>query len=379
MAVLLDPKSNKLIIRFRVKGFDKQFYLSTGLKGNKSNRAIVDSRWELIQREISLDEFDSTLQRYKFGNKKPKLITQSNKYTLLELWNKFTRFKEQFLEQSTIHRNYGFTSRVIAALPNGSEIDIKDYLLEKYSYHTARTVIADLSRCHDWAINEKLISDNPFQKMKLPKQKKSSQEEIAAYTLEQRDLIISAFENHKKYSYYSQIIKFLFWSGCRPGEAIALRWGDISPDCTKITISKSYSNRIKRTKGTKNGKRRIFPCATGGKLQSLLLEMRSRQPKADELVFTIPTGEQLSPRILDKFWRGYRVNNYLYPGVVRELADQNLIPYLKLYSCRHTFATWAIATGSTIDKVAYWLGDDVQTVLTYYCHPVVSKSDCPDF
>ncbi|MBE9199071.1 MULTISPECIES: tyrosine-type recombinase/integrase [unclassified Nodularia (in: cyanobacteria)] len=380
MAVIVDPKSKKLIIRFRVSGYSKQFYLSTGLRNNKSNRAIVDSRWELIQREISLNEFDPTLERYRFGVKKVS-IQKETKYTLLELWNKFTDWQEQFLEQSTISHNYAFTARVTANLPDTTEaVQIRDYLLKKYSHHISRKIISDLSRCHDWAIKEQLITENPFKNLKLPKQKKSSREEIAAYTLEQRDLIISRFESHHKYSYYSQIIKFLFWTGCRPGEAFALRWSDINQSCTKITISKSYAGRINQTKGTKNGKRRIFPAVPGGKLQKLLLEMRSHQPRPEDLVFTSITGKQLSLKVLEKAWRGYTVaEKYYYPGVVRELADQKLIPYLKLYICRHTFATWAIALGASPDKVAYWLGDDVRTVLAYYCHPEVSKSDCPDF
>ncbi|MBD2388872.1 Arm DNA-binding domain-containing protein, partial [Cylindrospermum sp. FACHB-282] len=61
MAVTTDSRSNKLIIRFRVSGYSKQFYLNSGLKDSAKNRAIVDSRWEEIQREISLGIFDPTL------------------------------------------------------------------------------------------------------------------------------------------------------------------------------------------------------------------------------------------------------------------------------------------------------------------------------
>ncbi|WP_242038916.1 hypothetical protein [Anabaena lutea] len=49
------------------------------------------------------------------------------------------------------------------------------------------------------------------------------------------------------------------------------------------------------------------------------------------------------------------------------------------YSTRHTFATWAIASGITPDKVALWIGDEVATVLKHYCHPNVVEADCPDF
>ncbi|MBN3925769.1 hypothetical protein [Nostoc sp. NMS4] len=50
--------------------------------------------------------------------------------------------------------------------------------------------------------------------------------------------------------------------------------------------------------------------------------------------------------------------------------------------CGHrdsSFATWAIASGSSPEKKAYWLGDNVQTVLKYYCNPDVTKSEASDF
>jgi integrase len=377
MAVTVDPKSNKLIIRFRVTGYAKQFYLSTGLKDNKSNRVIVESRWELIQREIYLGEFDSSLERYKFGSKLPKAeITPKSENTLSELWEKFTQFNKQFLQPTTIDA-YRFTANVISGLPSEPQ-RIKDYLLDKYSYSIARKIYADLARCCRWAAQSGYMPNNPFQNP-LPKLKKSSREELAAYTLEQRDLIISAFEHHNKFSHYTNFIKFLFWTGCRPGEVFALTWGDVSPDCTKIIISKSYASKIRLTKGTKNGKRRIFPAAIGGKLQKLLLEMRPSPLKPSELIFRSAGGKQMNHKTLDKVWRGCQSQGYFYPGVVKELSVKGKVPYLKAYSARHTFATWAIATGSSPDKVAYWLGDDVATVLAYYCHPEVSKSDCPDF
>lgn len=369
-------KNNKLIIRFRVSGHPKQFYLSTGLKDNKSNRAIVDSRWELIQREISLDEFDSTLDRYKFGNKKKIKEELSTKYTLSELWDKFTDFKSQTIEQTSF-RNYEIIGRLIKEFPE-NPVDIRNYLIKNHSYSRAKTIIEFLSRCLDWAVESGLTNENKFKNLKLPNRKKSSREEIAAYTLQERDLIIYTFENHPKFSHYTNLIKFLFWTGCRPGEAFALTWGDINLDCSKITISKSFASHQRLLKGTKNGKKRVFPAAPGGKLQAMLMGIRKNQ-NPNDLVFVSKQNKQLNLRALDKIWRGHRIGGYVYPGVVKELADKGKLPYLKAYSTRHTFATWAIATGSSPDKVAYWLGDNVETVLTYYCHPEISKSDCPDF
>jgi integrase len=377
-----DPRTKKLIIRFRVRGFAKQFYLNSGLQNNQTNLDIVRGRREIIQRDIALNRFDSTLESYKFGT--PRIKEPVQKISLGQLWSKYLNFKSQQLELSTLQVDYKNITKIISELPSQSLNDaakIRDYLLKQYSYHTAWKCLAAFSRCCKWGVDSEFIENNPFEKIQIPKpKKKSNEDEIKAYTLEQRDLIIAAFESHPIYSHHASLIKFLFWSGCRPGEAFALTWGDVSPDCTRITISKSFSSRAKVLKGTKNNKRRVFPCKSGSKLQSLLLAIRPDCVNPQSFLFTSKSGQRMNLRILEKSWKGYNLGKgYDYKGVVTRLAEKGKVPYLKIYSTRHTFATWAIASGASPEKVAYWLGDHVATVLKYYCHPDVSKAECPDF
>lgn len=158
-----------------------------------------------------------------------------------------------------------------------------------------------------------------------------------------------------------------------------MTWGDVSRECTRISITKAYASRVRILKGTKNNKRRVFSCVQGSKLQSLLAEVKPDSLDPKELIFKSTTGERLNLNILDKCWRAHDAGGYRYSGVVTDLADRGIVPYLKAYSTRHTFATWAIASGASPEKVAYWIGDTVQTVLKYYCHPDVTKAECPDF
>ncbi len=380
MAITVDPKTQKLNIRFRVTGYSKQFYLSTGLKNSPKNRIIADSRWEEIQREISLGMFDPTLKRYKFGS---KVLTQNQcleELTVNELWEKFCEFKARLIKPSTAN-NYKTFSKILLKLPQSLESapQLREELLQNHSYHVARQVISALSSACEWAVNCKLISNNPFKLLALPKQK-NQVKNIKAFTLEERDLVVSAFEASKTWAHYSWLIKFLFFTGCRPGEVFALCWGDVSHDCTKITINKSYATRVASLGATKNNKKRFFLCGNGSKLQNLLLSIRPPSPDKHSLVFRSALGQRVNLRILWRAWGGYwSKNKKFYPGVVKQLSDEGQIPYLTVYSTRHTFATWAIAHGSSPEKVAYWLGDNVQTVLQYYCHPDVTKSEAPDF
>jgi integrase len=381
--IYVDPRTGKLIIRFRVRGFSKQFYISSGLKKNKTNLDIVRNRIELIQRDIALNRFDETLESYKFGNHKQAQKKTIVSLSLRDVWDEFVLFQSQHLEKSTIESTYRQVTLIINELPTQSLDEaaiIREFLLNKYSYHTAYKTLAAFSRCFKWATDSKLLTTDPFEKIQLPKPKKrSDQDTSAAYTLNQRDLIIEAFENHARFSHHSSIIKFLFWTGCRPGEAFALTWADISNDCCKISITKSYASRVRLLKGTKNGKRRVFTCQKESKLRSLLLKLKPHFPNPSDLVFKNQSGQRMTLKVLSNVWRGNQVNGRIYKGLVTELAEKGIIPYLKLYSTRHTFATWAIASGASPEKVAYWIGDNVQTVLTYYCHPDVTKTECPDF
>lgn len=381
--VSVDKRTKKLSIRFRVRGFPKQFYLGTGLKNNRTNRELVKARIEVIERDIALGRFDNTLESYRFGQYKSTETIFPIPLSLSKIWNGYVAFQSQYLEQSTLESDYRQVTNILEELPTKSLDDaaiIREFLLNKYSYHTAFKSINAFSRCCKWAIDSKLISINPFEKIQLPKPKKrSGQDTSEAYTLEQRDLIISAFENHPRFSHYSSIIKFLFWTGCRPGEAFALRWSDIDDDCCKIIISKAYASRVRVLKGTKNHKRRVLGYKKDSKLQLLLLTLRANAPQTNDLVFKNQSGQQITLKVLGNSWKGNQVNGNLYKGVVTELAEKGLVPYLKPYSTRHTFATWAIASGASPEKVAYWIGDTVQTVLGYYCHPDVTKTECPDF
>ncbi|HLO84569.1 MAG TPA: tyrosine-type recombinase/integrase [Nostocaceae cyanobacterium] len=381
--ITVDPKSNKLAIRFRVKGFDKQFYLSTGLEDNENNRIKVRSLRNIIENDIFLGDFDPTLSRYlKFKNQKakPEYKPKTPTIKLLELWDRYSSYQGQHLELSTMY-NYDYIKKIIDKLPTddlSKSSEIRDYLLENYSYYTAWMCVAAFYRCCDWAVNSNLIVINNFEKIKLAKPKKTKHK-IKAFTLEQRDLIIHSFEQHSKFSYCAPIIKFLFWTGCRPGEAFALTWGDVSPDCLHVHINKSFASTVKILKGTKNGKERTFSTENGSKLNLLLQSIRPQKPDPQALIFTTKEGARLNLSSLDKCWRGFQVKNYDYPGVVRELAEAGKVPLLNPYSTRHTFATWAIASNISPDQVAYWLGDNLATVLKYYCHPEVSKNSCPDF
>jgi integrase len=381
--ISVDKRSNKLVVRFRLKNFDKQFYIASGLEDTKRNREIVRLKCEALQTDIALDRFDSTLASYQFKGRKTKIETKLpltiSEYNILQLWDKFTDFQESQLEQTTILNRYAriksFSKRLpIVSLKEAPKI--REWLLNNTTKSMAWMLINAYSQCCDWAITSELIIDNPFIKLKF-KEPKRNENDYKAFTLQQRDLIIEAFQNSKHF-HYTSLIQFLFWTGCRPGEAFALTWNDISEDYRQISINKSC-NLCGITKTTKTGKKRVFPISSDSKLQGLLKSLR-HQTNGHQLIFSTVEGKPVTSTAVNKIWKGQVSQGYRYLGVVQEMADQGKLPYyLNAYATRHTFATWAITSGVSPDKVAKWIGDKVETVLKYYCHPSVVEADCPDF
>lgn len=385
-----DPRTKKLSIRFRVRGFSKQFYISTGLKDTKRNREIIRTKRDAIANDIILGRFDQTLESYQFrASSKPIVIaSQPSKYQydLQQLWERFTEFQSSQIEKTTILTKYHSIANHIDRLPTRSledAVKIREWGIEHLTHYTVWDLLNRLNQCCSWAKESVLICDNPFEKLKIQRPKnKSDDDDRRAFTLEQRDLIIRTFENHSLYSCYAALVKFLFLTGARPGEAFALTWADVSGDCCRISINKSC-NAHRIQKGTKNGKKRVFPAKPGSKLQQTLLDYRPANYDPADLVFRSKTGRPMSSGIMFCFWHEWKSGRgnkiYKYPGVVKTLSHVGEVPYLKPYATRHTFATWAISNGITPDKVALWIGDTVETVLKYYCHPEIVGAECPDF
>ncbi len=377
----VDPRSDKLLLRFRVKGFPKQFQISTGLKDLKRNRDIVRLRRDAIATDILLGRFDPTLERYQF---RPSAIATSlislspkGEADLGELWEMFTEFQSRQIEATTIYSTYRVVSRTIDRLPSRSLLDapkIRNWLMENTSQFMASKYLLRFDQCCRWALEEGIIRANPFESLKKIKKIKNNTDDCRAFTIEQRDMIIGAFELDDRCNHYSNLIKFLFWTGCRHGEAFALTWEDVSRDCLRISISRS-KNLLGIEKGTKNGKNRIFQCSAGAKLHELLLSIKPTT-SGDSRIFSTKRGCSMTSSALSHAWNRDGKNQ---TGIVRKLSNEGKVPYLNPYATRHTFATWAIASGNSPDRVAYWIGDDVNTVLRYYVHPEATKGECPDF
>lgn len=185
-----------------------------------------------------------------------------------------------------------------------------------------------------------------------------------SFSASERDAIIQAFENNTytssyapiTHSYYASFVKFLFMTGARPEEAIALQWRHIAADCSKIHFKEALPSDTGIRGETKTRKQRVFPC--NAKLQAFLLSIKSESATSKDLVFPAPRGRVLdSHNFLNRIWKPV-LEGLVKAGKVDE--------YLPVYNIRHTFITLALEHGLEAKDVAPLVGNSPEVIYRHY-------------
>jgi integrase len=147
----------------------------------------------------------------------------------------------------------------------------------------------------------------------------------------------------------------LFFTGCRPSEALALRWENIQSGC--IFFSEAYvqgKGGLVLKEGLKTQGSRRFPINV--EVLEILDEIRkvSSDTSSSALVFPSPEG---------KFIDFHNFRNRAWKNVMATLED---IEYRQPYQMRHTFITLAIDAGFSIPKLAKLVGNSAKVILEHY-------------
>lgn len=383
--VAIEDKQGKWRLRLpRSVAQDSARYISTRLDATEEHfKKVQRVAWQ-IEEDITTGNLDITLGRYQ-AEFKPQLTVI--KLSPIEspvipldlgmLWSKYCGYKKPLVAPTTYIKEFErkYTNH-INALPtkNLSEaVAIRDYVVSNLSPNSAKKFLTQLSAACKWGFKSGLIELNPFAEMASDiSVTRGDVDEIDPFSKTEREAIENAFRLHKTYCGYYPFIRFLFLTGCRTGEAIALRWKHISKDCSSITFSESYDSDLNILKDTKTHKSRKFPCNTS--LREFLLSIKPEDNQlttcadANDLVFKSTTGKQIdNHHFTNRIWRGGTWGNKTYHGVVTRLVQLGLVEsYRPPYNTRHTFITEAIDAGMPIPQVARVVGNSSEVILRNY-------------
>lgn len=280
---------------------------------------------------------------------------------LSALWGQYSSFQQPQVSPTTYKRDYHKIARRLERMQREApyletSIEIRDWLLKNYAAETARRTIQQLNACGRWAMSSDLLTANPFEgTQRHIKPKRKTDLNWAAFTAGERDRIIQEFEVSDQR--FAPWVKFLFYTGCRPEEARALRWKFISADCLEILFSEAFPMDADRPQSTKNYQVTRFPC--NSRLQRLLRELLAEQEPVggEDWVFFGPQGGAFN-------YHNFQTRNWR--PLVQSLYDRGLVAfYLPQYNARHTWITEALNHLSMQD-VSYLARTSTQTILKYY-------------
>ena len=361
-----DDNRGSIRIRFRLTGKD---YCLTGLGRYDDPLCLANAEklCQTIKMDILTGNFDCSLEKYR-----PKLdtpqnvlpITSSNK-SLREVWEAYKEAHQYVTKKSVQKRAWKEVDRLLlkvdaSVLSPENSYKLVSELLRHYAPNTLDRAFRRLSGAASWALSKGFILTNPWYNMAktlpaLPENNRAEkfflQSEVTA--------ILSAFSNNRfnpkysrfEHSYYTDLVAFLFLTGCRPQDAIGLTVGQIKQ--SHIVFDRAISNGEVVT--PKNEKSRKFPLNESIRQ---LLDRRMLTGKApDALVFPGIGGDALN---LGTFYRNWRVvvDSLVVAGEVRQ--------YLPPYNLRNTAATMYSEAGIPDKTLARIMGTSTQMLEKHY-------------
>jgi integrase len=362
----------------------EQKFITPGLEATEVNLKLMGAKAEQISIDIATGNFDVTWEKYQLG------VTAANKLVaidggkktemgLWELWEKYLEYKRPNLRNTTFIRKYQgtYSNAIKQALKqtNGKPDEIRNWLAVNRCSEHVTGILSSIEKAYQYGIQHEYVTKNPYIGMAdeieiKPKQKNNKDdsynefEDIRAFSIDEMNAIIEYFENTPTVCHWANYVKFLFWTGCRPGEAAALRWKHISPDCKEIRFGLSYDSKLKLTNNTKtNVTTARFPCSQ--KLTDMLLKMKSKSVNPDAFVFSSRENKRINRDTFTQNWTGDI--KHRKRGAIPELIKQGKIrQHLSPYNTRHTYITILVNAGYDPFVVASWVRNSPEVIWKHY-------------
>jgi len=222
---------------------------------------------------------------------------------------------------------------------------------KKLAVGTIKKIRGLLYTMFEDAISEEIININPIKNVKTLKEKRTTKDvraELNPFSIEEIEKILNKTKEQDR-----NLIAFLFFTGLRIGECIALKWEDINLQNKTINVRRQIVKGEIRVLKTDNSKR-IIP------IIDILIPFLENQ--------FLLTGNKKSFIFLTK-----KSNKHYHDGgKIREqiwikLFKEGDTPYRNLHQTRGTFISTLISNGEDINYVSKIAGHkNVNVTLQHY-------------
>lgn len=349
-----------------------------------------DSNFQkLIKAGIAVDDYvdrclaDSSaisqldIEQIVRGISKPHLVVVKSK-NLKNVWNDYINYHVSLgcWSQSYIRTHLATVGNLINR--DGFPQDLNEpsktleYLISgKRSVRTARDRFKLIVAAIDWSSKQDKLDrklgikwrdclNTVNTKIKAEKKnndrdRSSYEEYIDPFSVREIEIILDALKNEtysrykgRHYQYY-HYVKFLWLTGCRPSEAIALKWDNVNLNQKKIRfceVEVMASGKLCKRKGTKTEPFRYFP--VNADLESLINEL----DRSSEYVFTGYDDKPIRQNNLSDIWI----------LLLKNLGIKHRIPY----QLRHSMISYHANRGFPLSQLSKIVGNSEQIIKEHY-------------
>lgn len=119
---------------------------------------------------------------------------------------------------------------------------INDMDLNGYSLNYINKIYTTIGKIFKYAVKENLIADNPMDKVvKITRPNEVKNDELKFWAPKEFDIFINLVDDQQYYTLFN----FLYHTGCRKGEALAMTWKDIDFEKKTFHVNKTCTQGIK--------------------------------------------------------------------------------------------------------------------------------------
>lgn len=258
-----------------------------------------------------------------------------------------------------------------------TSFDIQDFY--SYAFETkkvsANTILkwhANIHKALDYAVQNKLISENPSKKVSKPKKVQFTG---SAYSQDELDKLFQVAKNDP----LELGIYLAAFFGLRREEVVGIKWNAIDFDAKTIKIGTTVTitningklEEVEKDRAKNKASFRVYPLPQ--LFEELLLKLKNDQA----------TNKRLAGRSYNYKYQDYiyvdKLGNRIKPGYITQhfalVLKKNNLRHIRFHDLRHTCATRMCIKGENLVKVQKWLGhSSITTTANTYAHlDVLSK------
>lgn len=231
-----------------------------------------------------------------------------------------------------------------------------------------RNAIVKLSTILKAAVGDGLIGRNPAETIEAPRR---SRKDPNPLTLDDANRILEKLyaTSHWPSQIYAALFEFLFFTGVRISEALALRWDAIDWPKKEAHICRTVAlGKIEERTKTGSGR---FVLLNERALHALRFAQEYAERRKNGVGAVKTTPYVFPPSKSQEYVKETSNIHHQWRPTLSALG----IRYRPPYNCRHTYATICLMSGMNPAFISQQLGHSVQMLLSTYARWINSNSD----